>query len=89
MGWSSEPATAALTAAPFSLQPIRFSRWLTDPFKFFDQHGTKFARAIMDISDSFGNNPHSVGREPQTYRQISSEFRRWYLENLELDRKVV
>lgn len=64
-------------------------RWLTDPFKFFDQHGTKFARAIMDISDSFGNNPHSVGREPQTYRQISSDFRRWYLENLELDRKVV
>jgi hypothetical protein len=61
-------------------------KWLTDPFKFFDQHGTKFARAIMDISDSFGNNPHSVGREPQSYRQISSEFRRWYLENLELER---
>lgn len=54
--------------------------WLTDPVKFFDDYGTKLVRTIMNVSDNVGNDPHVVGRDPQVYRQLTSEVRRWYLE---------
>jgi hypothetical protein len=54
--------------------------WLTDPFQFFDTWGTKLARAITNASDLAGGDPHLVGRDPQAYRQLTSEVRRWYLE---------
>ncbi|HEY0079193.1 MAG TPA: AIPR family protein [Pyrinomonadaceae bacterium] len=55
-------------------------RWLTDPIKFFDEYGTKLVRTIMNVSENVGNDPHTVGRDPQVYRQLTSEVRRWYLE---------
>jgi AIPR protein len=54
--------------------------WVTDPFKFFDVWGTKLVRTIMNSSDLAGGDPHVVGRDPQAYRQMTSEVRRWYLE---------
>lgn len=54
--------------------------WLTDPFTFFDTWGTTLARTIMNASDLAGGDPHLVGRDPQAYRQMTSEVRRWYLE---------
>lgn len=54
--------------------------WLTDPFKFFDTCGTMLVRTIMNASDLAGGDPHLVGRDPQAYRQMTSEVRRWYLE---------
>jgi hypothetical protein len=54
--------------------------WLTDPFKFFDTWGTTLVRTIMNANDLAGGDPHLVGRDAQTYRQMTSEVRRWYLE---------
>jgi hypothetical protein len=54
--------------------------WLTDPIKFFDEYGTKLVRTIMNVSENVNNDPHTVGRDPQVYRQLTSEVRRWYLE---------
>lgn len=54
--------------------------WLTDPFEFFDTYGTKLVRTIMNASELAGGDPHLVGRDPQVYRQMTSEVRRWYLE---------
>jgi hypothetical protein len=54
--------------------------WLTDPVKFFDEYGSKLVRTIMNASDNAGNDPFIVGRDPQVYRQLTSEVRRWYLE---------
>jgi hypothetical protein len=54
--------------------------WLTDPFTFFDTWGTTLVRTIMNASDLAGGDPHLVGRDPQAYRQMTSEVRRWYLE---------
>jgi hypothetical protein len=54
--------------------------WLTDPVKFFDEYGTKLVRTIMNVSENVGNDPHTVGRDSQVYRQLTSEVRRWYLE---------
>lgn len=55
--------------------------WLTDPIKFFDEYGSKLARTIMNASDNANHDPHTVGRDPQVYRQLTSEVRRWYLED--------
>jgi hypothetical protein len=55
--------------------------WLTNPIEFFDKHGTKFVRAIMNASEAKGGDPHSVGRDSQIYHQLTSEVRRWYLES--------
>jgi len=54
--------------------------WLADPFKFFDMWGTKLARTIMNASELAGGDPILAGRDPQNYRQMTSEVRRWYLE---------
>jgi hypothetical protein len=54
--------------------------WLTDPITFFDEYGSKLVRTIMNASDNLGNDPHTVGRDSQVYRQLTSEVRRWYLE---------
>lgn len=54
--------------------------WYTHPFQFFDQHGTKLVRVIMTANDNVGDNPHTVGRDPQVYTALYSEVRRWYLE---------
>jgi hypothetical protein len=35
----------------------------------------------MNASDNANNDPHTVGRDPQVYRQLTSEVRRWYLED--------
>jgi hypothetical protein len=56
-------------------------RWVTDPFEFFDKYGTELVRTLMDASDNYGGNLQSVGRDPQVYRQLTSEARRWYLED--------
>jgi hypothetical protein len=56
-------------------------RWLTDPFKFFDQYGSKLVRTVMDTSDNYNGNLQNVGRDAQLYRQLTSEVRRWYLES--------
>jgi hypothetical protein len=55
--------------------------WLTDPMAFFDQYGTKLVRTVMSASDAKGGDPHTVGRDPQVYQQLTSEVRRWYLES--------
>jgi hypothetical protein len=55
-------------------------QWLTDPFAFFDDFGTKLVRTIMNASENAGNDPSTMGRDPQVYRQMTSEVRRWYLE---------
>lgn len=53
--------------------------WTTDPFELFDTYGDRLVRAIMNAADESGN-PWAVGRDPQVYRQLTSEVRRWYLE---------
>lgn len=54
--------------------------WYTNPFQFFDQHGTKLVRVIMTANDNAGDNTNAVGRDPQVYTALYSEVRRWYLE---------
>ena len=55
--------------------------WQTNPFEFFDRHGTKLVRLIMTANDSSGGNPNQVGRDAQIYSTMFSEVRRWYLED--------
>jgi hypothetical protein len=55
--------------------------WLTDPFAFFDKNGTRLIRSLMNASDANDGDPHSVGRDPLVYQQLTSEVRRWYLES--------
>ncbi len=54
--------------------------WLINPFDFFDKYGTRLTRAVMNASNESGLPVWSVGRDPQVYRQLTSEVRRWYLE---------
>lgn len=54
--------------------------WYTDPFAFFDQHGAKLVKLVMTANDVAGNDPHTMGRDPQIYTALYSEVRRWYLE---------
>jgi hypothetical protein len=55
--------------------------WLVDdPFDFFDKYGARLVRSVMNASDESGLPVWSVGRDPQVYRQLTSEVRRWYLE---------
>jgi hypothetical protein len=56
-------------------------RWYTNPFKYFDDHGSHLVRLIMTASESAGGDPHQVGRDPQIYTSLYSEVRRWYLES--------
>lgn len=56
-------------------------RFYTDPFRFFDEHGRKLVNVVMKASDSLGDNPLLVGRDPQVYNNVYSEVRRWYLES--------
>ncbi|KXK00047.1 MAG: AIPR protein [Acidobacteria bacterium OLB17] len=53
--------------------------WTTNPFTLFDTYGDRLVRAIMNAAEESGN-PWAVGRDPQVYRQLTSEVRRWYLE---------
>jgi hypothetical protein len=55
-------------------------KWYTDPFQYFDEHGSHLVRLIMTASDQAGGDPHQVGRDPQVYTSLYSEVRRWYLE---------
>jgi AIPR protein len=55
-------------------------RWYSSPFAFFDKYGPKLVKLVMTSSDSAGNDPHVVGRDPQIYTALYSEVRRWYLE---------
>jgi hypothetical protein len=55
--------------------------WLTNPFEFFNKNGTRLLRSLMNVSDSNDGDPHSVGRDPLAYQQLTSEVRRWYLES--------
>ena len=55
-------------------------KWYTDPFAYFDEHGSHLVRLIMTASDQVGGDPHQVGRDPQIYTSLYSEVRRWYLE---------
>jgi len=55
-------------------------KWYTNPFEYFDEHGTHLVRLIMTASDQVGGDPHPVGRDPQVYTSLYSEVRRWYLE---------
>jgi hypothetical protein len=55
-------------------------RWYTNPFDFFDEHGSRLVKVVMAANDSIGDNPHVVGRDPQVYTALYSEVRRWYLE---------
>ncbi len=54
--------------------------WLTDPVELFTRYGNRLVRAIMNASNESGSEPWSVARDPQVYRQLTSEVRRWYLE---------
>lgn len=54
--------------------------WYTDPFKYFDEHGSHLVKYVMTASDQSGNDPHQVGRDAQVYTSLYSEVRRWYLE---------
>src|SRR5205823_2902798 len=56
-------------------------KWLTDPIAFFDKYGAKLVRTVMNASDAKDGDPHTVGRDPQVYQQLTSEVRRWYLES--------
>lgn len=55
--------------------------WYSDPFEFFDRHGSKLVRLIMMANDAVGGNPNSIGRDAQIYTTMFSEVRRWYLED--------
>jgi hypothetical protein len=55
-------------------------KWYTDPFEYFDEHGSHLVRLVMTASDQAGGDPHQVGRDPQVYTSLYSEVRRWYLE---------
>src|SRR4029077_8016420 len=54
--------------------------WYTDPFQYFDQHGSHLVKYVMTANDISGNDPHQVGRDSQVYTSLYSEVRRWYLE---------
>lgn len=54
--------------------------WLINPIDFFDKYGDRLVRAVMNASDESGLPVWAVGRDPQVYRQLTSEVRRWYLE---------
>jgi hypothetical protein len=45
-------------------------RWVTDPFKFFDNHGTELVKIVMEASERKGGDPHYVGRDPQLYNYL-------------------
>lgn len=55
--------------------------WQTDPFEFFDRHGTTLVRTMVTATDNAGGNPNQVGRDLQIYSNMFSEVRRWYLED--------
>jgi hypothetical protein len=55
--------------------------WYTDPFDFFNRHGSKLVRHIMVANDNVGGNPNLIGRDAQIYMTMYSEVRRWYLED--------
>jgi hypothetical protein len=54
--------------------------WYTDPFKYFNEHGSHLVKYVMTANDQSGNDPHQVGRDAQVYTSLYSEVRRWYLE---------
>lgn len=55
-------------------------RWYTNPFMYFDEHGSHLVRLVMTASDGADGDPHQVGRDSQVYTSLYSEVRRWYLE---------
>jgi hypothetical protein len=54
--------------------------WMTDPFEFFDTYGAKLLGSLRTSSESAEDNS-AIGRDPQVYRQMTSDVRRWYLES--------
>jgi len=54
--------------------------WITNPFEFFDRYGAKLLGSLRTASESAEDNS-AVGRDPQVYRQMTSDVRRWYLES--------
>ena len=57
-------------------------RWYRDPFKFWDEHGTKLVRMIMAASENVGYNPHTVGRSAPLYSSLYTQVRGALLEDL-------
>lgn len=45
-------------------------RWITDPFEFFNEHGTELVKIVMEASERKGGDPHYVGRDPQLYNYL-------------------
>jgi hypothetical protein len=45
-------------------------RWVTNPFTFFDNHGTELVKIVMEASERKGGDPHYVGRDPQLYNYL-------------------
>jgi len=56
--------------------------WYTDPFKFWDEHGTRLVRMIMTASENVGYNPHTVGRNGALYSSLYTQVRGLLLEHL-------
>jgi len=54
--------------------------WYTNPFSYFDEHGSHLVKLVMTANDLAGSDPHQVGRDAQVYTSLYSEVRRWYLE---------
>ncbi len=47
-----------------------FYRWRSNPFDFFEQHGTDLIREVMDASSNSGGDAHLVGRDRNIYRAL-------------------
>lgn len=54
--------------------------WITDPFEFFDTYGAKLLGSFRTTIENAEDNS-AIGRDPQVYRQMTSDVRRWYLES--------
>ena len=55
--------------------------WYTNPFEFWDKHGTKLVRMIMTASEGVGYNPHTVGRSSPVYSSLYTAVRNDLLEH--------
>lgn len=55
-------------------------RWYTDPFRFWEEHGTKLVRMVMTQSN--GTNAQVVGRDAQLYTALYTQVRTVLLEKL-------
>lgn len=49
--------------------------WRVDPFDFFMRNGGEIVKTVMDLSETAGQNPNSVGKSTTIWKQVFMNFR--------------